>query len=67
LISWCVSATAASVHRSKRPEGHMRQDPRPVVPKGFRDLAGAIPDCKKVMAKLAAGHRTGNDNGSEVP
>jgi hypothetical protein len=35
LISWCASANAASVHRSKRPEGHMRQDPRPAVPKGF--------------------------------
>jgi hypothetical protein len=39
---------------------------RPVVSDGC-DLAGAIPDCKKVMAKLAAGHRTGNDNGYEVP
>lgn len=39
---------------------------RPVVSDGC-DLAGAIPDCKKVMAKLAAGHSTRNDNGSEAP
>jgi hypothetical protein len=35
LISWCASADAAPVRRFKRPEGHMRQEPRPTVPKGF--------------------------------
>jgi hypothetical protein len=35
LISWYASANAAPVHRSKRPAGHMRPDPRPTVPSGF--------------------------------
>ena len=35
LISLCASANAATVHRSKPPEGHTRPDPRPAVPKGY--------------------------------
>ena len=35
LISLCASANAATVHRSKPPEGHMRPDPRPTVPRSY--------------------------------
>jgi hypothetical protein len=35
LISWCASANAARVHRSRPPEGHMRPDSRSAVPRGF--------------------------------
>jgi hypothetical protein len=35
LISLCASANAATVHRSKPPEGHMRPDPRPAVPRSY--------------------------------
>jgi hypothetical protein len=35
LISLCASADAATVHRSKPPERHMRPDPRPTLPRGY--------------------------------
>jgi hypothetical protein len=35
LIGLCASANAATVRRSKPPQGHMRTDPRPAIPKGF--------------------------------
>jgi hypothetical protein len=35
LISLCAAANAATVHRSKPPEGHMRADPRPAVPRSY--------------------------------
>jgi hypothetical protein len=35
LISLCAAANAATVRRSKPPEGHMRPDPRPAVPRGY--------------------------------
>jgi hypothetical protein len=35
LITLCASANAATVHRSKPPEGHLRPDQRVTVPKGY--------------------------------
>jgi hypothetical protein len=35
LMSLCVSATAAPVHRSKRPHGHLRSIQRVTVPDGY--------------------------------
>ncbi len=34
-ITLCASANAATVHRAKSPERHIRQDQRITVPKGF--------------------------------
>ena len=34
LIALCASANAATVHRSKPPEGHLRTVQRVTVPKG---------------------------------
>jgi len=36
LITLCASANAATVHRSKRPEGHLRPSQRVItVPRGY--------------------------------
>ena len=35
LIALCASANAATVRRSKLPEGHLRQSQRVIVPKRF--------------------------------
>jgi hypothetical protein len=35
LITLCASANAATVHRSKPPEGHLRPGQRITVPKGY--------------------------------
>ena len=35
LITLCASANAATVHRSKPPEGHLRPAQRVTVPKGY--------------------------------
>jgi hypothetical protein len=35
LIILCAPADAATVLRSKRPEGHLRQGQRATVPKGY--------------------------------
>jgi hypothetical protein len=35
LITLCVSANAAPVHRAKPPAGHLRPDQRDAAPKGF--------------------------------
>jgi hypothetical protein len=35
LITLCASANAATVHRSKQPEGHLRPSQRVTVPKGY--------------------------------
>jgi hypothetical protein len=40
LITWCAAANAATVHRSKPPErhlrpSHLRPDQRVTVPKGY--------------------------------
>jgi hypothetical protein len=35
LITLCASANAATVHRSKPPEGHLRPGQRGTVPKGY--------------------------------
>ncbi len=35
LIALCASANAATVHRSKPPEGHLRPGQRVTVPKGY--------------------------------
>jgi hypothetical protein len=35
LITWCASANAATVHRAKPPEGHLRPGQRVTVPKGY--------------------------------
>src|SRR6266404_7441073 len=35
LITLCASANAATVHRSKSREGHLRPDQRVTVPKGY--------------------------------
>ncbi len=34
-IILCASANAATVHRSRPPRGHLHQDQRVTVPKGF--------------------------------
>jgi hypothetical protein len=34
-VTLCASANAATVHRSKPPQGHSRPAPRDTVPKGF--------------------------------
>jgi hypothetical protein len=35
LITLCASANAATVHRSKPPQGHLRPGQRVTVPKGY--------------------------------
>jgi hypothetical protein len=35
LVTLCASANAATVHRSKAPQGHSRPAPRDTLPKGF--------------------------------
>jgi hypothetical protein len=35
LITWCASADAATVHRSKPHERHLRPGQRVTVPKGY--------------------------------
>ena len=35
LVTLCASANAATVHRAKPHEGHLRPAPRDTLPKGF--------------------------------